>query len=289
MLKNFTKILFKNFALFLFFIAFQIPLSSFAQSSVSNVDVIQEIEKSLLFDKESREKMDFFQKKKSGKSDIVINQAGSLGQDEKSAVEITIVDPKSENFNIREKEKLAYNATLIGQYEVAIELYKQVIALEPTNLYSKFSLAVVYQQIGQYRQAKSLYYELLKTNPANEEEIVGNLLSILVEESPKDAVYLLSRLTTENPKSAYILAQAAIAYDKVKNYDQAISLFQRAISLDEDNLGYKYNLAIIYDKTSDREKALELYSSVAKNYSGEDQSIPIDQVQKRIESIRSKL
>jgi len=285
MLKNLIKFLFKSSVLLSFIVSF----SSFAQTPASNSDVIQDIEKSLLFDKSSREQINLYQAKKSKKSDITISADNSSEKGGKPVVEITVVNPKGENFNNREKEKLAYNAFLVGQYEVAIELYKQVLLLEPKNSYDKFSLAVVYQKIGQYRQAKTLYQELLKTNPENEEEIVGNLLSILIEESPKDAVYLLSRLTTQNPKSSYVIAQAAIAYDRIKNYDQAVSLFQRAISLDSENLGYKYNLAIIYDKTSDYEKALEFYSMVAKNYSEEDQSIPIDQVQRRIESIRSKL
>jgi tetratricopeptide (TPR) repeat protein len=85
------------------------------------------------------------------------------------------------------------------------------------------------------------------------------------------------------------LAQSAMAYEKIRDYDQAISLLQTAISNDSSNLNYKYNLAVIYDKTNDYEKALDLYSNVAKNYSEENHLIPIDQVRKRIESIRSKL
>ncbi len=245
----------------------------------------------MLFDRESRKKVDFYQKKDSGReSDFTIN-AGAPEENSKkeSAVNIVVADPKSDNFDIREKEKLAYNSVLIGQYEVAVELYKQVLNVEPDNAYVKFSLAVVYQKIGQFRQAKTFYYQLLKTSPDNENEIIGNLLAILIEESPRDAIYLLSRLTIQNPKSSNILAQAAIAYDKIKNYDQAISLLQKAITIDQENIGYKYNLAVIYDKTAQYEKALDLYSDVAKNYSDSNSSVSLDQVQKRIQSIKNKI
>jgi tetratricopeptide (TPR) repeat protein len=177
---------------------------------------------------------------------------------------------------------------LIGQYEVAIELYKQVIKSEPENLYAKFSLGVVYQKLGQNRQAKTIYYELLKSDAENKEEVVGNLLAILVDESPKDAIYLLSRLTAENPKSSYILAQAAIAYDKEKNYNQAIDLLKRAVICDPNRVDYKYNLAVIYDKTGDYDNAFSLYSEVIKKSNGSDQSIPLDQIRKRVEFIRNK-
>ncbi len=267
------------------------PIKSFADEYASNNEVIKEIEKTLLFDKESRQKLDVYEKRRSSKkSDYTINTSdNSLDEKSDSKVEIIAVDTKSENFGLREKEKLAYNASTIGQYEVAVELYKQIIAAEPENSYSKFSLALIYQKLGQISQAKTIYRDLLKTNPENEEEIVGNLLAILIEESPKDALYLLSRLTAQNPKSAYILAQSAIVYDKMKKYDQAIALLNRAVVLEPKNYTYKYNLAVIYDKSSQSDKALELYSEVAANYSDNNQLISIEQIQKRIQTIKSKI
>lgn len=261
-----------------------------AQDYVSTNDVVREIEKTLIFDKDAREKINVYGKKKvAKKSDYSISE-GTPTKDEKNEdIEIVVVDPKSENFDIREKEKLAYNAAIVGQHEVAIELYKQVIAAEPDNNYSKFSLAVTYQKLGQLRQAKTLYRDLLKKNPDNQEEIIGNLLAILIEESPRDAAYLLSRLTLENPRSAYILAQGAIAYDKIKDYDKAIILLEKAIALDPDNVSYKYNLAVIYDKTSQEEKAVEYYSSVLDNYSEDSQLVSIEQVQQRLQTIKSKI
>lgn len=292
MLGNLTKFLSQNFSLFCALVVVQIlPLETFAADYVSTGDVVKEIEKTLLFDKESREQIDFYQKKTIKRSDINIVASGS-GEQPKDAAnnfDVVVVDPKNGNYNEREKEKIAYNSVLIGQYEVAIELYKQVLAVEPDNKYDKFSLAVVYQKIGQFRQAKTLYYELLKANPENQEEIVGNLLAILVEESPKDAVYLLSRLTVQNPSSAYIFAQAALAYDKVKNYDQAINLLQKAIALDGNDVDYKYNLAVTYDKTGQFEKALESYQDITKDYSEGNESVSIDKINQRIDTIKKKL
>lgn len=277
---------------------FLLPIQpSFADDYVSTTEIIKQIEKSLIFDKDSREKIDFYHNKDSKKSDFIIKADGG-GEDQdddtknesENKIAITAADPKSDNLDMREKEKLAYNATLIGQYEVAIELYKKILDSEPDNNYAKFSLATVYQKIGQFRQAKTIYYNLLKNNPENQDEIIGNLLAIMVEESPRDAIYLLSRLSIQNPKSPNILAHAAIAYDKVKNYDQAISLLQKAIALDSNNLDYQYNLAVIYDKTAQYDKALEFYSNVAKSYSdNSSDNIKIELVQKRIETIRNKL
>ncbi len=281
----------KSFAILALLISLQITsFSASASSSENTNDVVKEIEKTLLFDKESREKIDVYkQKKSSKKSDFTITAGDQESSKEDSEIEIIVVDPKAENFDLREKEKLAYNAALVGQYEIAIELYKQVIAAEPDNTYSKFSLAVVYQKLGQNSQAKTLYRDLLKLNLDNQQEVIGNLLSILIEESPKDATYLLSRLTTQNPDSAYILAQAALAYDKNKDYQKAVELLERSSAIDPDNVGYKYNLAVAYDKTSQIEKAIELYSYVEENHSNNNPSINLENVQERLKALRGKL
>lgn len=279
---------------FLFVVAYTISLSSsFAKPNyVVTEDVVKEIEKTLLFSKRSTSKVNAYKKESTKKSDYNITR-GKQGYFEKKAAEgisIAVKSVQNGSFDTRKKEKLAYNASIIGQYEVAVELYKQVLAKEPKNTYSKFALAVIYQKIGQSRQAKTLYYQLLKSDVSNKEEVIGNLLAILVEESPKDAVYLLSRLTAQNPESAYIMAQAALAYDKIKNYDQAIYMLKKAISFDNKRLDYKYNLAIIYDKTLDYKNALESYADVVKHYNTgtEGRVVPLEQVRQRISFIKNK-
>lgn len=280
------RISLKIFTIFLVFFA----QKSFADDYVSTNDVVKEIEKTLIFDKSSRQQIDFYKNKNiSRKSDINIK----AGNDEKakppSQLDIVVADSKVGSATLREKEQIAYNAVLVGQYEVAIELYKQVLKKEPNNSYSKFALATVYQKIGQFRQAKVLYYQMLKSGVENQEDVVGNLLDILIEDSPQDATYLLSRLAVQNPDSPSILAFAALAYNKAKNYDQAISLMQKVITLDPENIDYKYNLAVIYDQTEQYTKALDLYSEVVRKYSDVNQSVPLEQVKKRIEFINTKI
>lgn len=265
--------------------------NSLAQNSELNESIVKEIENTLLFDEKSSEEMKFYKKKNSDKkSDIVINRGTSATKASGASIKINITDAKAGNFSVREKEKTAYNASLIEQYEVAIKLYKDVLISEPNNAYAKFSLAVLYQKIGQLAQAKTLYQEILKNDPANKEDVIENLLAILIEESPRDAIYLLSRLATQNPESSYIAAQSAVAYDKVKNYEQAVNMLNRAIALQPERVDYKYNLGVIYDKMGNYTKALESYSEVVKSYDNSSyQLTSIDQIKKRIESIKSIL
>lgn len=82
------------------------------------------------------------------------------------------------------------------------------------NLYAKYSLAVVYQRLSQFKQAKNIYYELLKGEAENKDEIINNIIVILTEESPREAIYMLTRLTIQNPSRHYLFASMALAYEK---------------------------------------------------------------------------
>jgi tetratricopeptide (TPR) repeat protein len=258
-----------------------------ADDAVSTSEAVDQIQKTLLFsNKEEAEK------KSAQRKAITIDRSD---KEEKALdIEILITDPKN-NSAIEQKQKLAYNSASAGQYEVAVELYKQILKSDPKNHYAKFALASSYHMLGQYKQAKTLYYQLLKNDWDDEKtqnELIGNLISVIVEESPNDAVYILAKLSSENPSSAYIMAGAAMAYDKINQPDQAILLLKRAINIDPQQVKYKFNLAIIYDKTQDYQNALNYYQDVVKNYiSSEDidNSIPITQVKQRIEFIKNKI
>ena len=280
----------------IFFTIFLAPtFSSLAadptQSSVSTNDIIREVEKTLLFSDDERSKMESMQNQLNQKSDFTIIAGNKKDETTNDAIEVKVNETRQTvNIDTRTKEKMAYNATLNGQYEVAVELYKQVVAAEPNNNYALFSLATIYQKIGQLRQAKAIYYQLLQNNPENKEEIISNILSTLAEESPRDALYLLARLSSSHPQSPYILVQTALAYSSVKNYDKASELLRRAIALDPDRLDYKYNLAINYDKAGDYEKAFTAYQEILRNYNDNKwaAAIPLQAIQLRLETIKNK-
>lgn len=280
----------------LFFTIFLAPsFSSLAfdltQSGASTNDIIREVEKTLLFSDDEKSKMELMQNQLNQKSDFTIIAGNKKDDATNNAIELKVNETRRTiNIDARTKEKMAYNATLNGQYEVAVELYKQVVTDEPNNNYALFSLATIYQKIGQLRQAKAIYYQLLQNHPENKEEIISNILSTLAEESPRDALYLLTRLSASHPQSPYILVQTALAYSGVKNYDKASDLLRRAIALDPERIDYKYNLAINYDKAGDYEKAFAVYQEVIRSYSDNKWSaaIPLQAIQLRLETIKNK-
>jgi tetratricopeptide (TPR) repeat protein len=266
--------------------------SANAQMVFSNSDISREIEKNLLFDKSTQEKFDVYNNEY-GENLVdkpTMGEAPTKDEEEKKytpeEMSIVLVDKVKIDKDIREKEKLAYNSVLVGQYEIAIEIYKEILQKEPKNLYAKYSLAVVYQRLNQFKQAKNIYYELLRGDAENKDEVINNIIAILIEESPREAIYLLNRLTIQNPQKHFLFASMALAYEKISDYELAIKNYVKALELDYSNVNYRYNLGVLYDQNKEYEKALEMYANVVKNNDNSNSEIAIDSVKRRIEKIK---
>ena len=166
-------------------------------------------------------------------------------------------------------------------------IYKEILQKEPKNKYARYSLAVVYQRLYQFKQAKKIYYELLKEDPENKQDIINNIIAIIIEESPREAVYMLSRLTMQNSQTPHLFASLGTAYERISNYDLAIKNYVKAYELDLQIPHYSYNLGVLYDKNKEYEKAIEMYANAINNsqYSSDNQ-IASDSVKKRIEKLK---
>ena len=289
-IKNFTV---KKFLLgFLLYILFSsLPNNASSQNNISNTDLSREIEKSLLFDNETTEKFDVYNNEY-GSNLVAEPTLGNADKEDRKKytpeeMDIVMVDRVKVDKDLREKEKLAYNSVLVGQYEIALELYKEILQKEPKNKYVRYSLAVVYQRLYQFKQAKKIYYELLKEDPENKQDIINNIITIMIEESPREAVYMLSRLTMQNPQSAHLFASLGTAHERISNHDLAIKNYSKAYELDNQNPSYAYNLGVLFDKNKEYEKAIEMYVNAINNsqYSSDNQ-IASDSVKKRIEKLK---
>jgi len=260
--------------------------NSYGKKYDLNGEIAREIENILLFSNDENERIDLLSNQDE-KDDFKIDKVSGNKVDFQVSKKNIVV-----NLDVKTKEKIAYNAYLNGQYEVAIELYKQIVNIEPDNNYAKYSLALIYQKMGQFFEAKNLYRELLKVDSENREEVIANMLIILSKESPRDAIYLLSRLSQQHPNSAYLSAQTALVYNELKNYKQAINYLEQATKKEPERVDYKYNLAIMYDKNKEYKMAAEAYYDVIKNYGSDEKwekLIPIEQVRLRLGRVKDMI
>jgi tetratricopeptide (TPR) repeat protein len=136
--------------------------------------------------------------------------------------------------------------------------------------------------MGQYKQAKPLYLELVDVFPQSE-QIVSNLLSIMIQESPYEAVYLIPGIAERHQDSAIVQGQMGVAFASVEKYPEAIKYTQKALAIDPYNADFKYNLALFYDLNKNYKEAKKLYNEVLAN--GLSDKVKVDNIKKRLSKI----
>ncbi|MBV8938955.1 MAG: tetratricopeptide repeat protein, partial [Alphaproteobacteria bacterium] len=180
------------------------------------------------------------------------------GIDTQAGLHVTVSKPALDaNYELQR----AYNALMSGNSDAAIGIYQEVLESDPHNEQALFGLATTYHRAGQLEKARPLYMRLLKINPGHREGL-NNFLALAADEAPEEALNELQNLQKRSPDFSPIPAQMAVIYQKMNRLDEAIQYMSRAASLAPENMTYRYNLAILFDKAHHYPEAAALYRQV---------------------------
>ncbi len=157
--------------------------------------------------------------------------------------------------------KDAYEALIGGQPQIAMQIYKDILKQAPRNQDALFGVATTYHRMGEPKLAKPFYAKLLKLNPKHRDGLT-NFLSLVAQEAPEIATSKLEYLALQNPDFSAIPALLGVLYDKMGREEKAIDSLIRAVRMEPDNVAYKYNLAILYDKYGMVKDATTLYNQL---------------------------
>jgi len=196
------------------------------------------------------------------------------------------VEVKKPPVNVSKLIDDAYNALVDGRNDAAIALYRVVLEKYPKNKAALFGLGVAYQKSGKATEAREAYSKLLTIDPKNPKAL-NNYLMEVAEESPDAAMVEFRKLADVNPKIPSIPAQEAMIELKRNNLDIASGYMMQALSLDPENVQYKYDLAVIMDKMGDR-RATTLYKELLEQAEN-GAALPVDRekIQNRLSYLSS--
>lgn len=191
------------------------------------------------------------------------------------------------NVNVNYQLEKAYDALIAGYPETAIGIYKEILSASPNNKLALFGLATTYHRAGQLDMARPIYGRLLSIDPKNREAL-NNFLVLAADESPDDALEQLLKLESDNPDFSPIPAQIAVLYQKKNEYRLAIEKMGRALDLSPENLTYRYNMAIMLDRSKNWNQAADFYQELIQA-SERGEKIPAERnaIQERLTFIRS--
>lgn len=184
----------------------------------------------------------------------------------------------------RDDVAAAYEALTQARFEQALSLYDAALAKEPRNVSALVGRASVLHKLGRLDEARPAYDRALSVDPTNTQAL-GNLLALIGDSSPHDALTELARLRALNPRFSPIPAQMASVHARAGNVAQAVASLREAIGLSPENALYRYNLAVLLDRAGHTAEAVEAYDKVL---AGRSESLPLDQIRERVRFLRGR-
>jgi Flp pilus assembly protein TadD len=152
-----------------------------------------------------------------------------------------------------------------GQSEMAeraIEQYREVFRLDPTDTESALWLARLYRLRNAHDKAEDVLRSLLKQDPENE-AAVEQLTQLLLDEGKSaDAVLLLEGITSRTPSPA-LLDLLGDAYTQTHDLAKAEGAYRKAADLDPSELSHQRGLGQTLLSEEKFADALAVYQKLA--------------------------
>jgi tetratricopeptide (TPR) repeat protein len=152
-----------------------------------------------------------------------------------------------------------------GQSEIAaraIDQYKEIYRLEPTDTESALWLARLYRLRNEHDKAEEVLRGILKSDP-DDEPAIEQLTQLLLDEGKSpEAVALLEGMTSHSP-SPVLLDLLGDAYTQTRDLGKAEQAYRRASDLDPSELSHLRGLGQTLLAEEKYPEALVVYQKLA--------------------------
>lgn len=179
----------------------------------------------------------------------------------------------------------AHDLLMQGEDVEALGLYDQVLKRDKNNRSALQAKMYVLQHKGDSEQAVDIGRRLVQLDPDNT-QARANLVAALGRSYKATAMTELEQHVAAKPKDAAALAALAKLESRRGYFDKAYNHLKRAVEVAPQNLGYRLDLAILYDRAGYGADALTLYRHVLRAALNEDaatrSAFPTESVRQRV-------
>jgi len=157
----------------------------------------------------------------------------------------------------------------LGQIDRARQNYEAAIAIDDQFYPAKVNLAILYNQTGRNRDAEALLRSVLKIRPGDPD--VSYSLGLLLAEEKRygEALGFLKAATRGTPERSRAYYNLGLLQQHLANAPEAERAFNKALTLEPQNLDYLYAAADLYVKTGRIAEARRIAERMIAAYPGQ--------------------
>lgn len=146
-----------------------------------------------------------------------------------------------------------------GQIQEAILQFEKSLHIQPQQTHTRKNLANSYMQQNRLTEAILHFKKILESTP-DDLTIIHNLgMALSILKQYKEAYPFLKQVLQQDPNSIEILYQLAVIEFSFGHLDEAKKLYLKLLALKKDHNYAIHNLATIYLRQNNKEKALDYY------------------------------
>ena len=146
-----------------------------------------------------------------------------------------------------------------GSTEKARELLKSVIEDSPKNPNYYFSLFDIYMESENYNKAAELGDMLIANYPEDWRGYYSRSLVYMNENDSEAIIDLLEPVSEAFSNTFSIQYLIGIAHSRMKQYDLAMSYYQKSQKIEPNSTSLMHSMAILYDAIKEWDKSDEIY------------------------------
>ncbi|MEK7323159.1 MAG: tetratricopeptide repeat protein [Pseudomonadota bacterium] len=176
--------------------------------------------------------------------------------------------------NVEILYKLALVEVRRGQRDAALAYLEQARRTAPDQARVHYQLALLYEDLDRFEDAISAYNKALATLKADSDVQSRELelkLSLLTARRTfdqgdlKTAERLLENIIDRYADSDLAYFYLALIYERTGRLDEAVSAYEKVITLTPGHMGARLNLGRLYEQTWSEEEALTQYNIVTRS------------------------
>lgn len=152
----------------------------------------------------------------------------------------------------------------LNQYQKAIEIWEQYLLHDNKNITVLTRIADAYRKVRDFRKSKAIYLRVLEMEYDNPYALIGLGHLHYDFKEYRDALHYWQRMVEAQGDMVDIRVLTSIGncYRKLKQFDQGVPYFQKALIKEEGNFYALFGLADCYRGIGEPEKSLEYWQRI---------------------------